>query len=277
METVYSQIRNAFVDQAIHMDLGFDSQQNRFDKNNTIMSDYCDNTTTRHTVIPTAVMYTICSGTVLVMIPVTWCIVPRLHAKWKRRLPTMLERILIGMVLGIVTCLLAIVTETIRLKTGHIHHICGNHKLEDSHIPLIIYSSTSVFIQTPQHITLGLSSALIITGVSEFVLSRAPSKFRCTAYGCTFFVEGVGYYISIILLLIMKKSDCYYQTYCTSAAINIKVLLKQESESKTWVFYTVLTVLMIAGTLAFGWVKYRHRDVLRKERNRIPTRVQLSS
>lgn len=190
MATVYSQLRKTFVDQASHMDVGLDNQRDVLDKENNITAGYCNGNTTAHMIVPPEVMNCVCSATILIMIPVTWCIVPRLHATWKRRLPTMLERILIGMLLGVLSCLLCAATEAIRLTAGEIHHICV--KTGTLRVPrhrLIIYSSVSVLVQIPQHVTLGLSRALTITGVSEFVLSRAPCEFRCTAYGIAFLLR----------------------------------------------------------------------------------------
>lgn len=266
-----TQIRQAFVIQASHMDIAQDSERDWLDKQNNLTTQYCTTNTTSRIIVPAEVVRTVCIATVVMMIPIAWCLVPKVHVRWMRRLPTMLERIFIGLLLGVLSCLFATLIEVIRLTAGEIHHICVAKSKYDPIPQLVVYSSVSVLAQIPQQILLGLSSAMVAIAVRDFVLSRAPCEFRCTAYGLIFFVKGLGTYAGMILVLITRRLDCYYDQSINLAEphANVTTLLDNEAESKAWVYYIIQTILMVACTITFWWVKYKHRDVLRRERDHI--------
>ena len=269
---VYTQIRQTFVAQASHMDIAQDSRRQRWDKQDqNITSQYCKANTISRIVVPAEVVHVGCIASIVIMIPIATCIVPKLYVRWLNRAPAMLERICIGLLLCTLSCVFATITEVIRINAGEMHHICVSIPMHCCRSQLIIYSSVSVLVQIPQHLSLGLGSALIAISVREFTLSRAPCEFRCTAYSATFFIKGLGTFAGLLIIVVIKKAHCYYDQPIDPLRVheNITRLLHNESESKAWVCYTVLTIIMIVSVSIFLWVKYRHKDVSRKERDHI--------
>lgn len=190
-----------------------------------------------------------------------------LYAKLRGRLMTMLDRILLGMICAMLACLAIIGVEVARLQ-HEIRHVC----LKDGPVPqLQIYSHLSPLVQIPQCALTGLSEVFAIIAAEEFVLSRAPREFRCTAYGVLVLVLGLGEYVRLILVSIMNKLHCYYQD--VEQSVKISILIQKEKDTKAWVFFLVLTLLLAVNIAIFCWIKYIHKDVLREQRTRINQRT----
>lgn len=267
---VQGQIPNTFVDQARHMDVGYDTlhTRNASDLTNNITTDYCSsNTSTSQYVLPPSLMTACDPLAVILTVPIAWYVISPLYQKIRGRIITMLDRIQFGMIAALLACIATIAVEVARLRYGQIRHIC----LKVGNIPqLEIYSSVSPIAQIPQGVLMGVSEAFALVAVQEFVLSRAPRQFRCTAFGVLNFTFGVGDYIRALILFIMTELKCYYQSIDPNGkAVTVNALVQREKESKAWVFFVTLTVLLGVSTISFCFIKYRHRDVQRMERVRI--------
>jgi dipeptide/tripeptide permease len=263
---VQAQLWRGFVDQLLHMDFGYEKQrmEANLSINNSMFSNYCTiNSTDNHYVVAPPMLAGLDAVSVLLMIPIVWWVIRSMYVRWRKNELTMLDRVLIGMVLTLLACVTVTGVEVTRILCGHFHVIC----LEVNHDPILtVYSTVSPFIQIPQQLLVGLGEAFIGIAAREFVLSRAPYEFRCTAYGSIYFINGLSDLIGALSLTIMKQLHCYYREINLAETVTINSLIATEKSLKTWVYFVVLTALMLVGCIIFHAVKRRHKDVLRLAR-----------
>ena len=269
--TVQRQLWNGFADQLLHMDFGYEEQE-KTNLSINKFSNYCTiNSTNNHYLLPPPALAGLSAVSVLLMIPVVWWFIRSMYVRWRHHELTMLDRVLVGMVLTLLGCIAVTGVEVARILCGHFHVIC----LKMNQDPLVIvYSTVSPFIQIPQQLLVGLGEAFIGIAAREFVLSRAPHEFRCTAYGSIYFINGLGNFAGALLLIIMQKLHCYYREITLAHTVTITSLIATEKSLTTWANFVVLTALMIVGCFSFYAVKRRHRDVLRLARARIGRRTR---
>ena len=271
--TVQRQLWNGFVDQTLHIDFGYEEQRKtNLSINNSVFSNYCTvNSTDNHYLIPPPVLNGVSAFSVLLMIPVVWWFTRSVYVRWRHHELTMLNRMLIGMVLMLLGCIVAIGVEVARILCNQFHVIC----LKMNHDPLlIVYSTMSPFTQIPQQLLVGLGEAFTGIAAREFVLSRAPYEFRCTAYGSIYFSNGLANFAGALLLFVMKKLHWYYRDINLAHTVTITSLIATEKSYTTWTYFVVLAALMIVGCLLFCAVKKRHKDILRRARAHVTRRTR---
>ena len=266
--TVQRQLWSGFIDQALHMDFGYEeSRKPNLTINNSVFSNYCtSNSTDNQYLIPPLVLDGVSAFSVLLMIPFVWWFIRSMYVRWRHHELTMLDRVLIGMVLTLLGCLAVTAVEVARIKYGQFHVIC----LKMNNNPLLtVYSTMSPFFQIPQQLLVGLGEAFTGIAAREFVLSRAPHEFRCTAYGSIYFTNGLGNFAGALLLFVMKKLHWYYRDINLAHTVTITSLIATEKSLTTWAYFVVLTALLIVDCFIFYVVKRRHKDVLRLARAHI--------
>lgn len=270
--TVQGQLWSGFVDQTLHMNFGYEKLRSQLPTiNGSVFSNCCTvNSTNNEYLIPPFVLHGVSALSVLVMIPVVWWFIRSAYVRWRHYELTMLDRVLIGMVLTLLGCIAATVVEVARIKSGHFHVICLKMYLSPS---ITVYSTVTPFIQIPQQLAVGLGEAFTGIAAREFVLSRAPHEFRCTAYGFIYFANGLGNWAGTLLQFIMEKLNCYYKEINVSDTVTITSLIAMEKSLNAWVYFVVLTALLIVGCFIFFAVKRRHKDVLRLARPHIDNRT----
>lgn len=266
--TIQGQIWQGLADQALHMDLVYDQQRSGpMELNTSLISNYCTiDSTNNEYLIPPTVLRAVDALFVILMLPIVWWFIPSMYVRCRQRELTMLDRVLIGMVLTALGCIGTLGVEVTRIRCGQFHHICL--KVYQNAL-LIVYSTVSPLTQIPQRVLVGMGEAFTGIAAREFVLSRTPREFRCTAFGSLYLVNGLSFFAGGLLLFVMNDLHCYYKDTNPARAMSISSLLDTERSSTTWVYYVVLAVLMAVGCFIFHLIKRRHRDVLRRARAHI--------
>ena len=264
---IYSQMHNSFAEQALHLELRVSHLHEYLHSNNT--NTTCSQLSNHLGFIltPSLVQLFDCA-TVLAVVPLTWLAVRPCYEKLFAKELTVLVRMQLGILFGVLANLSATILERLRTNYKPFHYNC----LKVGREPYVfIHANISFLWQTPQYILLGISTAFTTIASMEFVLSRAPHRFRCTAVGLLWLTEGMGYYLGLLIYYSMSMLGYYYNIiHPTSGADlntnNINKLIQEAENSKAWIYYLVLTILMFLTLLAFMWVKYRHKDVQTVER-----------
>ncbi|XP_019189148.1 PREDICTED: protein NRT1/ PTR FAMILY 7.3-like [Ipomoea nil] len=110
--------------------------------------------------------------------------------KREPKLPNELQRIGIGMVISIITMLIAGLVEQHRLRYAN-----GEEET----------SSLSIFWQIPQYVLVGVAEAFIYVAQWEFFASQVPDSLKSIGLGLSMSSSALGSYLcSIILSIVMK-------------------------------------------------------------------------
>ena len=110
---------------------------------------------------------------------------------------TFLQRIGIGLVLSIVSMIIAAIVEVKRTNKAKAHGL-----LDDpiATIPM------SIFWLVPQYFTFGIADMFTYIGVLEFFYDQAPDSMRSTSTGLSFSTISLGYFISTAVVNIVDKA-----------------------------------------------------------------------
>ena len=266
--TVQGQLVDGFKDQTVHMNFFYDQQNGTIlNKSNNLLSNYCTvNSTNNEYLIPPTVLNGFDALVIILTIPVVWWFIPSMYVRWGQYELTMLDRISIGMILTMLGCIATVGVEVSRIHAAQLNYICL--KMDQTAF-IIVYSTLSPFTQIPQHLLVGIGEGFTGIAAREFVLSRAPREFRCTAYGLIYLANGLALYLGGLLLFVMKHLHYYYSDISPAYAVTIGSIVEAEKSSRTWVYYIVLTAVMMVGWCVFSLIKRRHKDVLRIARAHI--------
>lgn len=261
----YAQIQSGFKDQGLHLDLSIGTVDET--------SVNCSTLPGHAWVLisPSVILMFIAVATLFTLAAIPTIIRPCYEKCFVREL-TMMTRIQWGMVLSLVGFACATILEAVRLHYKPFRSSC----LSIGDKPhLLVYSSLSVFWQVPQYSLLGMSNAFATVAAAEFALSRAPSRFRCTAFGCFWLALGLGHYLGLLIYNVMNIAGLYYRTMERAEEaghhVDVQAMTGLAEKSRAWVYFLVLTVLVMVNLLAFTWVKYRHQDVQKVERSQAYT------
>eukprot|EP00118_Oscarella_pearsei_P009811 m.57333 g.57333 ORF g.57333 m.57333 type:complete len:589 (+) comp34723_c0_seq1:15-1781(+) len=274
--TVYSQMTSSFVQQAMRIG-NYKNQTVVITLNSSInitqnlsININCSNSrnsTSPYKILPSA-FNGFDSVVVLIALPTVWFIIKPLYEKLFKREFQTLTKIHWGMTVALLAVVSAMAVEVFRYKHSAAEYVvtcslaCKRNSSE-----LTPYSKV-VPIETllPQYALVGFSEALANTGVMEFVLSRAPREFRCTAFSFYYAVSGIGIYFSTLLILIFRKNYLYFRTYDGpydgpyDGALTINT-------DKTWPYYLSISIMMLMSVVVFARVRYKHKDITRKHRD----------
>jgi len=103
---------------------------------------------------------------------------------------TLLQRMGIGIMIHIVTMIVASLTERYRLKVAKEHGVVQNGK----QVPL------SIFILAPQFVLMGLGEAFLEVSKIEFFYDQAPESMKSLGTSFSITTVGIGSFISSFLL-----------------------------------------------------------------------------
>lgn len=111
---------------------------------------------------------------------------------------TILQRIGVGLVLSIVSMIIAALVEERRISTAAAHGLLDSNS-EASTIPM------SIFWLVPQYFTFGIADMFTYIGVIEFFYDQAPVTMRSFSTGLSFCTISLGYFISTIMVNLVNK------------------------------------------------------------------------
>lgn len=170
--TVYSQMTSTFFLQSERMDISVGTKQ-----------------------VPIAVLNSFNSIAIIILVPVMELLIyPCLRRI--NHTPTLLQRMGIGMLLAMLSVLVAGILEIYRKKD-----LSVNQTLFHDHFNA---SSISVFAQIPQFTLIGVSEVFTsITGM-EFAYTEAPNMMKGVCMGLFLETTGVGSYVALLLIVIVK-------------------------------------------------------------------------
>ena len=268
--TVYSQVTSSFADQA--------KSANVYGSNQTENGTYGSNVTFNCTnqssqnysyTFPTAMLNIVDVVGVLIAILLIWFTVRPLYERIFLKEISILTKIRWGMIIAFLAIVCALAIEVIVHRQNDVYYAYTCRPLSNNFtnysIEAIPFSaSLSVMSLIPQYVLVGFSEACTQIGVIEFVLSRAPREYRCTAYGLNWAVSGLAFYLSAILIYVFKEYHLYFRQ-----SSSVKNGVVKVHRPLSWIYYLSIAVMMLISIFVFSCIKIRHKDVLRKYREQI--------
>lgn len=275
----YSQIQSGFKDQALHLDLRMGETVHKSVNCSSLPGHRnCSSPLLGYSncsTIPahgrfltsSSVIQTFLSIAVLLTLAAIPTLIRPCYEKFFSKELTIMKRIQWGLVFSLLGISFATVLEAVRLRCTPFRFFCmpagdGTH--------ILVYSSLSVFWQVPQYALFGMGIAFTSVAAAEFALSRAPARFRSTAFGCYWLAMGLGYFLGLALYYAMSAMGLYYVPMENVKGIRVDKndIVEGDGKGRAWAYFLFLTILSIGNLLAFTWIKYRHRDVLAVDRAR---------
>ena len=271
--TIYSQMSNSFTEQAQTVNVYSDQTEiGSYDSNSTVN---CTNTTSKNFSykFPIVLLNVVDMVGVLIAIPIMWFIVRPLYERVLRKEINILTKMRWGMVIAFLAITSALVVDIVghyhEQNPVHLAYTClsnANANATTYIIEAIPYSaSLHITSLIPQFLLVGFSEACTLIGAIEFVLSRAPREYRCTAYGFNYAVQGLASYFSAILIYVFSDNHLYFRTIKRSSSV-ANVVVQKVHRPLTWIYYLSIAVMMLISILIFSCVKRRHQDIVRKYR-----------
>ena len=189
-----------------------------------------------------------------------WVLKP-LYERITKQIVFILPSIRWGMVLAALSCGAASLVDSERTRCCKFTQTCT--KVNNFNV-CQCYSEMSVAWQVPQYVLMGVSEALAVVGVIEFVLSRSPREYRCTVFGFLQMIKGIGRYIGAIVLLIVQKinSSWYYPARVLSSH-QVSCSIEDESNATVYNYFVILCFLMIFNTVYYMIIEAKYRKYTR--------------
>ncbi|XP_059460172.1 protein NRT1/ PTR FAMILY 5.10-like [Corylus avellana] len=174
---VYAQTSTFFTKQGATMD-------------RTIFSDFD---------IPAAALQCFIELTIVLFIPVYDCMFVPITRAFTRKPNgiTMLQRIGTGMVISIISMVVAALIEMKRLKTAQEY---GLVDMPDVTIPM------SIWWLVPQYVLCGIANAFTLVGQQEFFYDQVPVELRSVGIALYLCTIGVGSFLSSFLVSIIEEA-----------------------------------------------------------------------
>ncbi|XP_071686826.1 protein NRT1/ PTR FAMILY 5.10-like [Rutidosis leptorrhynchoides] len=110
---------------------------------------------------------------------------------------TMLQRIGTGIVISIISMVLAALVETKRLKTAHEHGLLDD---PSATIPM------KIWWLVPQYLLAGASDVFTIVGMQEFFYGEMPSDLKSVGLALYLSVMGIGSFLSSFVISVVHKT-----------------------------------------------------------------------
>lgn len=149
--------------------------------------------------IPPAALQSFISASIVIFIPIyDRVLVP--IAKKVSKLPsgfTMLQRIGIGMVLSMMSMVIAALVEIKRLKTARDY---GLVDVPTATVPM------SWWWLVPQYVLFGVSDTFTMVGLQEFFYDQVPDSLRSLGLALYLSIFGIGSFISSFLVSMIDKA-----------------------------------------------------------------------
>ena len=147
---------------------------------------------------------------------------------------TMLQRIGMGMLISIVSMVIAAIVEKKRLNTAFEH---GLIDLPDTTVPM------SVWWLVPQYVLFGVSDVFTMVGLQEFFYDQVPTELRSVGLSLYLSVFGLGSLLISLMVSVIDKStgsngqDSWFSNNLNRAHLDY--------------FYSLLAGLSVIGLILF--------------------------
>nr|AQX43144.1 NPF family transporter [Pinus pinaster] len=161
----------------------------------------------KHFEIPAASVQCFISLTLILLLP----IYDRIFVPIARNLTgnergiTFLQRIGTGMVISILSMIVAALTEIRRIKVAKDN---GLIDMPNATIPL------SIFLLLPQYILFGIADVFTMVGMQEYFYDQMPDTMKTLGIAVYLSVLGVGSFLSSILISVIDKVSCRSKGSC---------------------------------------------------------------
>ncbi|KAG5060319.1 hypothetical protein JHK87_001348 [Glycine soja] len=153
---------------------------------------------------------------------------------------TQLQRIGIGLVISIISMIVAGILEVVRLDI-----IRKNNYYDLETVPL------SIFWQVPQYFLVGAAEVFTNIGQMEFFYGEAPDAMRSLCSALQLTTNALGNYVSTLLVLIVTK--------VTTSHGRIGWIADNLNKGHLDYFYWLLTVLSLLNFLVYLWIAKRYK------------------
>jgi peptide/histidine transporter 3/4 len=199
---------------------------------------------------------------VIVTVPLMQWVLKPLYERTIKQIISTLPSIRWGMVLAAFSCGAASLVDFERTRCCKFTQSCT--KVNDITV-CQCYSEMSVAWQVPQYVFMGMSEALAVVGVMEFVLSRSPREYRCTVFGFLHTIKGIGRYIGVFILLIVRKisSSWYYPERVPNSSGVSSCSVGDEKNATVYNYFVILCFLMIFNTVYYIVLETKYRKYTR--------------
>ncbi|KAJ4962545.1 hypothetical protein NE237_022484 [Protea cynaroides] len=151
--------------------------------------------------IPSASLQSFICVSILVFVPIYDCVILPISRVLTKKPSgiTMLQRVGVGMLLIMISMVIAALVEKERLK---IARDSGLVDLPDATVPM------SVWWLVPQFVLFGVSDVFTMIGLQEFFYSQMPDGLRSVGVSLYLSIFGVGSFLSSFLISIIEKVTC---------------------------------------------------------------------
>jgi peptide/histidine transporter 3/4 len=198
---------------------------------------------------------------VIITVPMMQWVLKPLYECITKRIIYILPSIRWGMVLAAFSCAAASLVDSERTRCCKFTNSCTT---ANNFSVCLCYSEMSVFWQVPQYVLLGVSEVLAIVGFIEFVLSRSPREYRCTAFGFLQMVKGIGACLGAIILLIVQTINLHwYYPERTLQSHGVSCVTENESKADVYYYFVILCFLMIFNTVYYMVIEAKYQKYTR--------------
>lgn len=157
---------------------------------------------------------------------------------------TFLQRIGVGLVLSVISMIIAAIVEVKRTNKAKSYGLLDDPRAT---IPM------SVFWLVPQYFTFGIADMFTYIGVLEFFYDQAPDSMRSTSTGLSFSTISLGYFISTAVVNIVNKAT---STKSQPGWLSDSLPFNRK---KLNLFYWLMAVLSFVNVLYFLSVAHFYR------------------
>ncbi|XP_004506790.1 protein NRT1/ PTR FAMILY 8.1 [Cicer arietinum] len=159
---------------------------------------------------------------------------------------TELQRMGIGLVISIISMIVAGILEVVRLDI-----VRKNNYYDLETIPL------SIFWQVPQYFLIGAAEVFANIGQMEFFYSQAPDAMRSLCSALSLTTNALGNYVSTLLVMIVTK--------VTTRNGSLGWIPDNMNRGHLDYFYWLLTILSVLNFIVYLWIakKYSYKKVTR--------------
>ncbi|XP_061344417.1 protein NRT1/ PTR FAMILY 8.1-like, partial [Gastrolobium bilobum] len=158
---------------------------------------------------------------------------------------TQLQRIGIGLVISIISMIVAGILEVVRLDM-----VRKNNYYDLETIPM------SIFWQVPQYFLVGAAEVFTNIGQMEFFYGQAPDAMRSLCAALSLTTNALGNYVSTLLVIIVTK--------VTTSNGRLGWIPDNLNRGHLDYFYWLLTILSLLNFLVYLWIakRYTYKKVI---------------
>ncbi|KAJ4962962.1 hypothetical protein NE237_022901 [Protea cynaroides] len=201
--------------------------------------------------IPAASLQSFIGLSIVLFVPVYDCVIVPISKVFTRKPSgiTMLQRIGTGMLLSMISMVVAALVEKERLKTAM---LSGLVDIPEAMVPM------SVWWLVPQFILFGVADVFTMVGLQEFFYSQVPDGMRSVGLSLYLSIFGIGSFLSSFLISVIEK--------VTSGSAQDSWFSNNLNRAHLDYFYWLLAGLSALGLVVYlyvarGYVYKRERTI----------------